>query len=56
METENKEYALKIYKVIDGTDDWPIIDIITGTSEQDCIDQAEQKYGSNNDYHWTNPY
>ncbi|MBX3004581.1 MAG: hypothetical protein KF821_01990 [Anaerolineales bacterium] len=52
---EQREYKLDVYQVIDGTDNWPLVDTITGSSPEECLDAAEGKYGSNNEYHWTNP-
>jgi hypothetical protein len=46
-------YKLDVYKVIDGTDDWPLIDTIYGNSPEECEEKAEDKYGPNPDgYHW----
>ncbi len=47
---------LNIYEVIDGTDKWPLIETIEAETSEECIDIAETKYGSDNEYHWTNPY
>jgi hypothetical protein len=46
-------YYLKIYQVIDGADNWPLIDTIEAETEQECIDEAERMYNSDN-YHWCN--
>ena len=46
---------LKIYKVIDGHDDWPLVEILEGETDDEVIALAEEKYGSDQ-YHWTNPY
>lgn len=48
-------YKLDIYEVIDGTDNWPLIDTIHGETAEECIEMAELEYGSNNEYHWINP-
>jgi hypothetical protein len=47
---------LDIYQVIEGTDNWPLIDTLEASTKEKLFDQAESKYGSNNNYHWTNPY
>lgn len=49
------EYKLEVYEVIDGTDNWPLVKTIIACSPQACIDEAERDFGSNNEYHWTNP-
>ena len=54
-ENDNKPYKLDVYKVIDGTDQWPIIRTFYGDSESQCVVQAEYNYGSNDGYHWTQP-
>jgi hypothetical protein len=46
---------LDIYKVVEGTDNWPKIDTIEADTAEECISQAEDKYNQD-DYHWTNPY
>jgi hypothetical protein len=52
----NKNFKLDIYEVVDGTDNWPLIDTVYGETEAECIENAEAKYGPNADgYHWTNP-
>jgi hypothetical protein len=51
----DKEYKLDIYKVDEGADDWPQVDIIRANSEQGCFDEAFRLYGEE-DYHWANPY
>ena len=48
-------YHLKVYRVAKGTDNWPLVEIITGESEQECLDKASHKYDQD-EYHWTNPY
>ncbi len=56
-EIMEKIYKLDIYKVVDGTDNWPVIDTIEGDTPEACIEKAELEYGSNGEhYHWTNPY
>ncbi len=52
-EITKMNYKLDIYKVIDGTDDWPIVDTIHGETPDDCDEMAESQYGSNDEYHWT---
>jgi hypothetical protein len=48
---------LDIYKVVDGTDNWPLIETIEADTAEACIDKAEEEYGPNSDdYHWTTPY
>jgi hypothetical protein len=46
---------LDIYKVIEGTDEWPLIDTIEADTAKECIEIAESRYGQD-EYHWTNPY
>lgn len=45
---------LKIYEIIEGTDDWPQIDEIECENEKDCYETAEANYGSDGNYHFTN--
>jgi hypothetical protein len=48
---------LDIYKIIDGTDKWPLIETIEAETEEEIFDIVDEKYGPNADeYHWTNPY
>ena len=51
-------YRLNIYRVIDGTDNWPLIDVVEGETPEECIEKAEEKYGygGGDEYHWANPY
>ena len=46
---------LDIYRVIDGTDDWPLVEIIVARDADLCINLAESIYDPDQ-YHWTNPY
>lgn len=46
---------LDIYRVIDGTDDWPLVDTIVARDADLCISLAEINYSSDS-FHWTNPY
>ena len=64
METENRlalileeenNMKLDIYKVVDGTDQWPLVEIIEANTEAECIEIAENKYGQD-EYHWANCY
>lgn len=50
-----KMFKLDIYKVIEGTDDWPFVETIEAKTEKECFELAEEQYGQD-DYHWTNPY
>ena len=54
--TEANKYSLAIFEVIEGSDEWPLIDTLTGETPEACTAKAERKYGSNNGYHWTYPY
>ena len=47
---------LDVYKVIEGTDDWPLIATLEAETDAEVLDLAEENYGSNNAHHWTNPY
>jgi hypothetical protein len=49
------EYILKVYKVIDGSDNWPLVETIVACDPDDCITEAEKKYGQDDEYHWTMP-
>lgn len=51
IEMNARVYKLEIYNA--DTEEW--IDTIYGTTEWQCIETAEERYGSNNEYHWTNP-
>lgn len=42
---------LKIYKVIDGQDNWPLVDIITAENQEEATDKAIYEYGQD-EYHW----
>lgn len=47
-------WSLEIYKVTDyGV--WPLVDIITGVSPEECHEMAEQTYDIES-HHWVNPY
>ena len=46
---------LDVYEVIDGQDNWPLVGILEGETDDEVIALAEEKYGSDQ-YHWTNPY
>ena len=47
---------LDIYTVIEGTDNWPLIETLEANTDQQVLELAETLYGSNEAYHWTNPY
>jgi len=47
-------YKLEIYKVEKGKDDWKKVDIITGDTEKECLEKAEETYNIE-EHHWTNP-
>jgi len=47
-------YKMTIYRVIEGSDDWPVVDIITGDTWVECIHKAERLYNQD-EYHWTTP-
>jgi hypothetical protein len=58
-----KTYYLKVYRIIEGADNWPLVDTITATAETvndegaaqaECIDTAMRRY-SPDEYSWTNP-
>lgn len=53
--TDKIKFELEVYEVIVGTDNWPLVETIEGTSEEDCLNKASSKYDQEN-YHWTNPY
>ena len=46
---------LDIYKVIDGSDDWPLVATLEARTDEEVIAKAEELYDQDN-YHWTNPY
>ena len=45
---------LEIYKVIEGTDNWPLVDTIVKETAEECLAEADLIYAGD-DYHWTNP-
>lgn len=48
---------LDIYRVIEGTDNWPLIETIEAETDQECIEIAEERYDYNdNTIHYVNPY
>ncbi len=47
---------LDIYKIIDGTDDWPLITTIEADTKEECQEIAERDYGPDECHHWTNCY
>ena len=54
---ENKAWRLDVYQVVDGTDDFPMINTLYGATPQECEDAAEDLYGPNaDDKHWTTAY
>lgn len=46
-------YKLLIFKYVNG--EWVNVATIYGETDDDCLDQAEREYGSNNEYHWSYP-
>ncbi len=48
-------FKLDIYEIIDGSDDWPLVDTLEAKTEEDVLTEAGDLYGEDN-YHWTNPY
>jgi hypothetical protein len=55
MENElTYEYRLEVYRVVEGSDLWPLVETIVACDPKDCIAEAERKYNQD-EYHWTNP-
>jgi hypothetical protein len=48
------EYKLEIFKIVEDTDLWPLIDIIVASSPEDCLTEAEYRYNQD-EYHWVIP-
>lgn len=55
-ERRRKMKKLDIYKVIDGKDDWPLVETLLGETNEEVLHLADMKYGLSEKYHWTNPY
>lgn len=49
-----REYKLAVYRIIDGTDQWPLVETIVACDPADCIADAERKYNQD-EYHWSYP-
>ena len=50
-----KVYKLNIYQVVEGSDEWPLVETITAKTSDDCIAQAEMEYDTDQ-YSWSNPF
>lgn len=51
---DRQAWKMEVYQVIEGSDDWPLIDTVYGATKKECEEKAEEKYGANaDDKHWT---
>lgn len=51
-------YKLNVHRVIEGTDEWPLVKTIEAETPEKCIELAEDEFGpgGGDEYHWANPY